>query len=138
MPDKPLKQKNVLKKFHDDTTKHVSSRLLTKKTAPSPGGHAFRQTTTIYKLCRAIIRAHALTKFHEDWIKIVTFGEITANIAPDSGSRKPKPLFAGTTARALLTMFLNGTEPFKLDQDIIATNLIKFHEDRIINMILDC
>ncbi|KAH3787696.1 hypothetical protein DPMN_165823 [Dreissena polymorpha] len=48
-------------KFHEDWTINVTCRVLTIKTAPSPGGHIFQQTGTIFQLCLAIIRTNVLT-----------------------------------------------------------------------------
>ncbi|KAH3717210.1 hypothetical protein DPMN_059991 [Dreissena polymorpha] len=58
---------HVLTKFHEDWTKNVTSRVLTRKTATPPGGH----------LVQDIIGTHVLTKFHEDWTKHVTSRVLT-------------------------------------------------------------
>ncbi|KAH3895817.1 hypothetical protein DPMN_019984 [Dreissena polymorpha] len=68
--------------FHEDWTKHLTSRVLTKKmpcplaainnlshkvkNAPPPGGHIFQQTRTIFEIIHNIISTIVLTKFHED------------------------------------------------------------------------
>jgi hypothetical protein len=65
---------HVLTKFHEDWTKNVTSRVLTRfyyshirKTATPPGGHVFQPTGTIFELVQDIIGTHVLSKFHEDW-----------------------------------------------------------------------
>ncbi|KAH3769996.1 hypothetical protein DPMN_171275 [Dreissena polymorpha] len=72
---------NVLTKFHEDWTQNKTSRVLTRKTAPSPGGHfdedlAIHVTSRVltsvffnlayFELDQDIIRTNLLTKFHED------------------------------------------------------------------------
>ncbi|KAH3714642.1 hypothetical protein DPMN_057331 [Dreissena polymorpha] len=81
---------NVLTKFQDDWTKHVTSRVFTcfhyihiektapplgghakivtsrvftRNTAPPPGGHVFQQTGTIFELNKHIIKTNILTNF---------------------------------------------------------------------------
>ncbi|KAH3881575.1 hypothetical protein DPMN_005501 [Dreissena polymorpha] len=92
---------NVLTKFHEDWTINVTCRVLTRKTAPPPGGHfhadwtknvtsrvltrfynshishVFQPTGTIFELVQDIIETHVLTKFHEDWTINVTFRVLT-------------------------------------------------------------
>ncbi|KAH3695290.1 hypothetical protein DPMN_082747 [Dreissena polymorpha] len=41
--------------FYDNRTIHVASRLLTRKNSPSPGGHVFKPTGTIFELSQDII-----------------------------------------------------------------------------------
>ncbi|KAH3753255.1 hypothetical protein DPMN_187890 [Dreissena polymorpha] len=68
-------------KFHEDRTKNVASRVFTRKTSPSTGGHVFQRTGTTFELSqhinqtsiftyfaldRGIIGTNCLTKFHED------------------------------------------------------------------------
>ncbi|KAH3807434.1 hypothetical protein DPMN_135775 [Dreissena polymorpha] len=81
---------NHLTKFHEDLTTNVASRVLTRKTAPPPGGHfhddwekivtsrpymkycplhedwASNVTSTVFELSRGINGTNVLTKFHED------------------------------------------------------------------------
>ncbi|KAH3885856.1 hypothetical protein DPMN_009854 [Dreissena polymorpha] len=89
---------NLLKKFHEDPTKNVTSTVLTRqifmthnrrqtidkrlfkcfhyihieKTAPPPGGHVFPPIWTIFELNRHIQKTHVLTEFPEYWTKNVT------------------------------------------------------------------
>ncbi|KAH3869149.1 hypothetical protein DPMN_032309 [Dreissena polymorpha] len=58
-----INKTNVLTNFHDDWAKIVSSRMLTRKTALSTGGHVFQWT---FELDRDFIGTILLTKFHED------------------------------------------------------------------------
>ncbi|KAH3810433.1 hypothetical protein DPMN_138825, partial [Dreissena polymorpha] len=51
--------------FHENGTKHVALRDLTRKNATPPDGHGFQPTGTIFKLVEDIIGIHHLTKFHE-------------------------------------------------------------------------
>ncbi|KAH3880887.1 hypothetical protein DPMN_004809, partial [Dreissena polymorpha] len=74
--------------FHEDWTKNLTSRVLTRKTATPPGGHfhedwtinvtsrqtatppgghVFQSTGTIFELVRDIIGTHVLSKFRDDW-----------------------------------------------------------------------
>ncbi|KAH3887206.1 hypothetical protein DPMN_011222 [Dreissena polymorpha] len=39
---------NLLTKFHEDRKINVAARVLTRKNAPSPGGHVFQPTGTIF------------------------------------------------------------------------------------------
>ncbi len=76
---------HVPTKFHEDWTKNVTSRVLTRfyyyshirKTATPPGSHVFQPTGTIYELVQDIIRTNVLTKFHEDWTINVTSRVLT-------------------------------------------------------------
>ncbi|KAH3816137.1 hypothetical protein DPMN_117646 [Dreissena polymorpha] len=79
---------HVLTKFHEDWTKHLTSRVFTcfhyihiEKTAPSPGG-LFLPICTIFELVQDINETNVLTKFHNDWAKIVTSRVFTRNTAP--------------------------------------------------------
>ncbi|KAH3804798.1 hypothetical protein DPMN_133088 [Dreissena polymorpha] len=57
---------NLLTKFHEDRTKNVASRVFTRKTAPSTGGHVFQQTRTTFELNQHIIKTNILTNFELD------------------------------------------------------------------------
>ncbi|KAH3874218.1 hypothetical protein DPMN_037460 [Dreissena polymorpha] len=59
-----INKTNVLTNFHDDWAKLVTSRVLTKKTAPPTGGRVF-QLLTYFELNRDFIGTKLLTKFHE-------------------------------------------------------------------------
>ncbi|KAH3863719.1 hypothetical protein DPMN_026709 [Dreissena polymorpha] len=59
---------NLPTKFHEDWTINVASRVLTKKTAPPPGGHT-----------------NLPTKFHEDWTINVASRVFTRSTAPPPG-----------------------------------------------------
>ncbi|KAH3882237.1 hypothetical protein DPMN_006171 [Dreissena polymorpha] len=58
---------NLLTKFHEDRKKNVASRVFTRKTALSTGGHVFQQTRTTFELNQHIIKTNILTRFHKDW-----------------------------------------------------------------------
>ncbi|KAH3854387.1 hypothetical protein DPMN_096928 [Dreissena polymorpha] len=82
---------NLRTKFHEDWTINVTSRVLTRKTAPSPGGHIFQQTEPIFKpnrnskLSRAIIRKNVLNNSHVDLAINVTAIVLTRKTAPPLG-----------------------------------------------------
>ncbi|KAH3872988.1 hypothetical protein DPMN_036212 [Dreissena polymorpha] len=97
-------------------TINVASRVLTRKTATSHGGHVFQQTGIFFELVQDIIGMNLLTKFHENR---------TINVA----SRvKNAPPLGSHVFQAKVTIF-------ELIQDISGTNLLsKFHEDRKINV----
>ncbi|KAH3749064.1 hypothetical protein DPMN_183554 [Dreissena polymorpha] len=125
---------NVLNKFHEDWTINVTSRVLTKKTAPPPdiirtivltkvlkretfpppGGHIFQRTKTILKLNLVIIRTNVLNKFHEDW---------TINVTP-------RVLTSKTTPPPVGHVFQRTGSILELSRDIIRTNVLtNFHKD---------
>ncbi|KAH3752396.1 hypothetical protein DPMN_187013 [Dreissena polymorpha] len=135
---------NLLTEFHEDRTINVASRvlirfyyshilpykekcpaplqpcfsskLLTRKNAPPPGGHVFQPPGIIFELVQDIDGMNILTKCHEDW---------TINVA----SRvKNAPPLGSHVFQANVTII-------ELIQDIIETNLLtKFHEDWTINV----
>ncbi|KAH3696601.1 hypothetical protein DPMN_084077 [Dreissena polymorpha] len=119
--------------FQDNWTKHVCSIFSTRKTAPSPGDHVFQQTTAIYKLGRAIIRAHAKTEFHEDCNKSVTFGEITSNSAQNLSSNVHEDCTINVTFSVQTAPRPVGHvfQLFKLGRNKCSNQL---HEDRAINV----
>ncbi|KAH3890110.1 hypothetical protein DPMN_014181 [Dreissena polymorpha] len=91
-----------------------SSKLLTKKNVPPPGGHVFLPNDIIFELVQHIIQLNFLTKFHEDWKINVASRVLTRKNAPPLGSH----------------VFQANVTIFKLVQNIIETNLLtKFHED---------
>ncbi|KAH3789713.1 hypothetical protein DPMN_167900 [Dreissena polymorpha] len=107
---------------HDKCSNPVSSRVLTRKNAPPPGGHVFQPTGTIFELIQDIIGINLLIKFNEDWkinvgYRVFTRFYNTSHIcknAPPPGGHVFEP------TRIIL----------QLVQDIIGTNLLtKFHED---------
>ncbi|KAH3733892.1 hypothetical protein DPMN_040331 [Dreissena polymorpha] len=101
---------NLRTKFHDDWAINVSSRVLTSKAAPPPGGHIFQQTKTIFKFTLAIIKTNVQTKFHEDW----TINVLTSKTALPPGGH----------------VFLPIRTIFKLNRRIQETNVLtKFHKD---------
>ncbi|KAH3887318.1 hypothetical protein DPMN_011333 [Dreissena polymorpha] len=110
---------NLLTKFHEDWAINVASRVLTRKNAPSPGGHVFQPTGIIFELVQDNFGMNLLTKFHEDWTIEVASRVLTRKNAPPLGSH----------------VFQANVTIFKLIQDIIETNLLtKFHEDWTINV----
>ncbi|KAH3735615.1 hypothetical protein DPMN_042150 [Dreissena polymorpha] len=61
-----INKTNVLTNFHDDWAKIVTSRVLTRKTAPPPpGSHVIQLTGTIFELNSHIKETNVLAKFHE-------------------------------------------------------------------------
>ncbi|KAH3895384.1 hypothetical protein DPMN_019548 [Dreissena polymorpha] len=115
---------NFLTKFHEHWTINVAFRVLTRKTAPPPGGHVFPPIWTIFELVRDINETNVLTKFHDDLAKIVTSRVFTRNTAPPPGGH---------------VFQLTGTI-FELNHNICSqgingTNvLINFYEDQTINV----
>ncbi|KAH3802128.1 hypothetical protein DPMN_155798 [Dreissena polymorpha] len=97
---------NILTKFLEHWTKNVTSRVLTRKTAPPPGSHVFQQTRTIFK--------------HIQYITInMTSRVLTRLTATPSGGH----------------VFHSTGTIFELFQDIIGTHVLtKFHEDWIKNV----
>ncbi|KAH3751316.1 hypothetical protein DPMN_185869 [Dreissena polymorpha] len=111
---------NLPTKFHEDWTINVAARVLTRKTAPPPGGHVFSLIWTIFELVRDINETNVLTKFHDDWAKIVTSD--LENTAPPPGGH----VFA-TDPNLFLTL--------PTYHSINGTNVLnKFHEDQTINV----
>ncbi|KAH3730502.1 hypothetical protein DPMN_056492 [Dreissena polymorpha] len=94
----------------------ATSRVLTRKNAPPPGGQVFKPTGIIFEFVQDIIEMNLLTKFHEDW---------TINVA----SRvKNAPPLGSHVFQAKVTIF-------ELIEYISGTNLLsKFHEDWTINV----
>ncbi|KAH3834430.1 hypothetical protein DPMN_107755 [Dreissena polymorpha] len=124
-----INKTNLLTIFHEDWTKNVTSRVLTRfykihiKTymtnAPPPGGHAFKATKTIFELVQDNIGTNLLTKFHDDQKLNVASRVLTRKNAPPPGGH----------------VFKSTSIIFKLVKDIIGMNLlIKFHEGRTINV----
>ncbi|KAH3887109.1 hypothetical protein DPMN_011124 [Dreissena polymorpha] len=56
---------NLLTKFHEDWTINVASSV-NKEKFPTPGGHVFKATKTIFELIQDIIGTNLQTKFHDD------------------------------------------------------------------------
>ncbi|KAH3707198.1 hypothetical protein DPMN_066595 [Dreissena polymorpha] len=52
---------NLRTNIYEDWAINVTSRVLTSKAAPPPGGHIFQQTETIFKLSLAIIKRNVQT-----------------------------------------------------------------------------
>ncbi|KAH3893543.1 hypothetical protein DPMN_017691 [Dreissena polymorpha] len=139
---------HVLTKFHEDWTKNVTSRVLTRKTAMPLGCHVFQPTGTIFELVQDIIGTHVLTKFHEDWTKNVTSRVFTRKTATPPGDHFHEDMTINVTSRVLtrFAIYITATPPgghvfqstgtiFELVQDIIGTHVLsKFHEDWTINV----
>ncbi|KAH3711088.1 hypothetical protein DPMN_070588, partial [Dreissena polymorpha] len=71
---------NVLTKSHECSHEETKTapppaailfRVLTRKTSPSPGGHVYERTETIFEIVQDMIVTHVRTKFHEHWAIIV-------------------------------------------------------------------
>ncbi|KAH3848044.1 hypothetical protein DPMN_090382 [Dreissena polymorpha] len=112
---------NVMTKFHEDWTISLTSRVLTRKTTPPPGGHVFQRTGTIFKLSLAIIRTNVLTKVHEDWTINKTLRVLTSENCPAPW----RPSIIGK----------NVLKNFQHDQGIIWKNVLtKFHQHQTIHV----
>ncbi|KAH3887496.1 hypothetical protein DPMN_011513 [Dreissena polymorpha] len=97
--------KNLLSKFHEDRTINLASRVLTRKTAPRPGGNVFQPT------------GNNLELFHDDMTTNVAFR--VKNSTSNGGHVFPPT--------EIIFEFLVKT--------IIGTNLLaKFHEYQTINV----
>ncbi|KAH3872177.1 hypothetical protein DPMN_035392 [Dreissena polymorpha] len=144
---------NLLTKCHEDWTINVASRekcpapwqpcfsskLLTRKTAPPPGGHVFSPIWTIFDLVRDINETNVLTKFHDDWAKIVTSRVFTRKPAPPPGGhvfQRTGTIFELKqhiywSSNVTSTVFTS----LELSRGINGTNVLtKFHEDPTINV----
>ncbi|KAH3798211.1 hypothetical protein DPMN_151805 [Dreissena polymorpha] len=103
---------NHLTRFHDDRTKDVASRMLTRKNAPHPGDHAFQPNGTIFKLVQDIIGTNLRTKFHDK-----------------------RTIYEKCVAPWRQCVNKQTETIFELVHDIIGTNLLtKFHEDLTVNV----
>ncbi|KAH3803185.1 hypothetical protein DPMN_156886 [Dreissena polymorpha] len=95
---------NLPTEFHEDRTLNVASRVLTRKTAPAPGGH-----------------------LHDDWATIGTSRVFTRNTAPPPGGHLHEDWASNVTSTVFtsfeLSRGINGTNV-----------LTKFHEDQTINV----
>ncbi|KAH3861487.1 hypothetical protein DPMN_024417 [Dreissena polymorpha] len=84
---------------------------LSKKNAPSTGGHDFQATGTILELVQNIIGTNPRHKFHDEYTINTASKVLTSHVFPPTGTI------------------------YELIQDIIGTNhLTKFHDDRTINV----
>ncbi|KAH3696135.1 hypothetical protein DPMN_083598 [Dreissena polymorpha] len=120
-------QTNLLTKFHEDWTINVASRVLTRKTAPPPGGHVFSPIWTIFELVRDINATNVLIKFHDDWAKIVTSRVFIRNTALPPGSHLHEDWASNVTSTVFTSL--------KLSRGINGRNVLtKFHEDQTINV----
>ncbi|KAH3737672.1 hypothetical protein DPMN_044265 [Dreissena polymorpha] len=91
--------------------------------APTPGGHVFQPTGTIFELIRDIARTILVTNFHEDRTINVTYIDSNVLLQPYIARKRkmPRPPPGGHVFKATI---------FELMQDIIDTNhLMKFHKD---------
>ncbi|KAH3889038.1 hypothetical protein DPMN_013085 [Dreissena polymorpha] len=139
---------NLLTKFHEDWAINVTSRVLTSKAAPPPGGHIFQQTETIFKLSLAIIKTNVQTKFlsDEDWTINVIPRVLTSKTALPPWKQMFWPNFKNVISRAFTCfhyIHIDKTAPppgshffspiwtiFELVRDINKTNILtKFHDD---------
>ncbi|KAH3826790.1 hypothetical protein DPMN_128702 [Dreissena polymorpha] len=131
---------NLFTKFRYDWAKNVTSRetnVLTKfhenwakiEKMPCPlAAMFFHRSGPFSKLVRQINKTNVLINFHDDWAKLVTSRVFTRKTAPPSGNH----LYEDWALNVTSTVFLPS---FKLDRDILGTNLLtKFHEDRKINV----
>ncbi|KAH3817293.1 hypothetical protein DPMN_118826 [Dreissena polymorpha] len=79
---------NLLTKIYEDRTRNVASRVFTRKTAPSTGGH--RNILTYFELDRGIIGTKLLTKFHEDRTRNVASRVFTNKCGRRTDRRRTK------------------------------------------------
>ncbi|KAH3697126.1 hypothetical protein DPMN_084613 [Dreissena polymorpha] len=118
---------HILSKGYHYRKINVASRVLTRKNAPSPGGHVFQPTGIIFEFVQDIIGMILLIMFHEDR---------TMNVASRVLTRKmPRPLEAMFLSKRnhFPSHHIISLRPFV--QNIIGMNLLtKFHEDWIINV----
>ncbi|KAH3709534.1 hypothetical protein DPMN_068997 [Dreissena polymorpha] len=114
---------NVLSKFHDDWTIHVTVRVYKKpykEECPASAGHVFQPTGTIFKHVQDIIETNLLKKIHDD--RTLNMASRVNHDQPPGGHVFNQP---ETSTGAI----------FKLVQDIIDKNLLtRFHDDRSINV----
>ncbi|KAH3850093.1 hypothetical protein DPMN_092499 [Dreissena polymorpha] len=104
--------------FHEDLTSNVTSRVLTRKTAPPPGRHFHEDWTIDVKTAQHPNDPNVLTNVNEDWTIHLTSRVLTRKTAATPGGH----VFIPST---------NVMTNFELDRDIIGTNLwTKFHEDQ--------
>ncbi|KAH3831958.1 hypothetical protein DPMN_105231 [Dreissena polymorpha] len=141
--------------FHEEWVINATSRVLTSKAAPPPGGHIFQQTETILKLSLAIIKTNVQTKFlsDEDWTINVTPRVLTSKTALPPGGHETNVLTKihedwtkNVTSKAFTCfhyIHIEKTAPppgshvfspiwtiFELVRDINETNILtKFHDD---------
>ncbi|KAH3695969.1 hypothetical protein DPMN_083428 [Dreissena polymorpha] len=111
-----VKKINILTKFHEDCTKIVTSRVLTRRNLLTKCHSnwainvTFRIGTIFQLIQQDIITTNVFTMFHEDWT--------TMKSAPPPGG----------------DVFQQTGTILELIQDIIETNILtKFHEDLTIN-----
>ncbi|KAH3719810.1 hypothetical protein DPMN_062686 [Dreissena polymorpha] len=119
---------NLRTKFHEDWAINVTSRVLTTKTDPTPGGHIFQQTKTIFKLSLAIIKTNVQTKFHEDWTINVPPRVLTSKTALPPGGHvvftdpshfQTQPSYTGNKCSDQISR--------RLDQNVISRTFTCFH-----------
>ncbi|KAH3809251.1 hypothetical protein DPMN_137612 [Dreissena polymorpha] len=121
--------KNLLTKLHEDRKINVAFRVLTRKNAPPPGGHAFKATNIILEVVQDNLGMNLLTKFHEHRTINVASRVLTrfcnSHILPFKENAPPLGIH----------VFQANVTIFKLIQDIFQTNVLtKFHEDWTINV----
>ncbi|KAH3702647.1 hypothetical protein DPMN_077673 [Dreissena polymorpha] len=146
---------NVLTKFHDGWTIHVTFRVKKVPAPGGPGGHVFQATGTIFELVHHVIGANLLTKYNNDGTINVASGTRTifhedVTLRPCKAKRPPpgghfheylKINLASrvkNAPRAMKNAPLPGSHVFQatwtifeLIQDIIETKLFtKFHKDQ--------
>ncbi|KAH3884158.1 hypothetical protein DPMN_008130 [Dreissena polymorpha] len=140
---------NVLINCHDDWAKIVTSRVFTRKTAPSPpppGSHVIQLTRTIFELNSHIKETNFLTIFHENWAKIHVFLPIWTifQLVRDINKTNVLTNFHDDWAKIVTSrVFTRKTAPppgshviqltgtiFELNSHIKKTNVLtKFHEN---------
>ncbi|KAH3739539.1 hypothetical protein DPMN_046192 [Dreissena polymorpha] len=130
-------EKNIMTKFHENWTINVTSRVLSCKSVPHPGGHVFQRTRNHFRIQPRYHKTSILTKFHEDWSNNKTSRVLTNFYFNNVRKTAPPPV----DHDKVLTKFhedwiINVTSRvFELDQDIIWTNLLtNFHKDQTINV----
>ncbi|KAH3693969.1 hypothetical protein DPMN_081408 [Dreissena polymorpha] len=126
---------HILTKFYEDRKINVTSRVLTRKNAPPPGGHVFQQTGIIFELVHNIIGMNLLTKFHED--RTINVASRVKNVPPlGSHTNLLTKIHEDWTINVASRVFTRKNAP-PLGSHVFQANtnlLIKCHEDWAINV----
>ncbi|KAH3852981.1 hypothetical protein DPMN_095503 [Dreissena polymorpha] len=133
----PRYHTNLLTKFHEDWPINVAPRVLTRKTAPPPGGHVFSPIWTIFELVRDINETNVLTKFHDDWAKIVISRVFTRNTAPPPGGHLHEDWASNVTSTVFtsfeLSRGINGTNTINVASRVFTRQMLTAHDGRRTN-----
>ncbi|KAH3785743.1 hypothetical protein DPMN_163836 [Dreissena polymorpha] len=120
-------------------TKHVTSRVLTRKLPRPLAAMFFNQPEPFFELVQDIIITNVLTKFHKDW-RINVTSRVLTRFYYSHIKKLPRPLFhADWTKNVTSRPFFQPTGTiFELVKDTIEIHVLtKFHEDWTINVNVD-